>query len=65
MTSAASQDYPVKTYATEASAIKAAEAGFGQTYLRYLVMKTDEGRFYPLFIGESAVQAQVHFRVVG
>jgi hypothetical protein len=21
--------------------------------LRYLVMKTDEGRFYPLFIGES------------
>jgi hypothetical protein len=30
-------------------------------------MKTDEGRFYPLFIGESAVQAAVHFhfRVVG
>jgi len=58
---------PVKTYATEASAIKAAEAKFGQTDLRYLVMEADEGRFYPLFIGESAVQAGAHFHfcVVG
>jgi hypothetical protein len=58
---------PVKTYATEASAIEAAEANFAQTDLRYLMMKTDEGRFYPLFIGETAVQGGVHFHfcVVG
>jgi hypothetical protein len=58
---------PVKTCATEASAIKAAEAKFGQTDLRYLVMKTDGGRFYPLFIGEPAIHAGVHFHfcVVG
>ena len=57
----------VKTYATEASATKAAEAKFGKTDLRYLMMKTEEGRFYPLFIGEPAVKAGVHFHfcVVG
>jgi hypothetical protein len=58
---------PVKTYQTGANAIKATEAKFGQTDLRYLVIKTDDGRFYPLFIGEAAVQAGVHFHfcVVG
>jgi len=58
---------PVKTYATEVSAIKAAENKFGKTDVRYLVMKTEEGRFYPLFIREAAVKAGVHFHfcVVG
>jgi hypothetical protein len=37
----------VKTCATEASAVKTTEAKFGQTDLRYLVMKNDGGRFYP------------------
>lgn len=67
---------PVKTYKTEANAIKAVEAklGTGDTStkafpagLRYMVVKTEEGRYYPLFIGESAVHAGVHFHfnVVG
>lgn len=52
---------PAKTYATEANAHKAvAEKKFPDT-CRYVVLKNDEGRFYPLFIGNSAIAAMVHF----
>lgn len=58
-----------KTYATEANAVKAVEKVFPSTdddRLTYIVMPTPEGRFYPIFIGERATQAQVHlhFHVV-
>lgn len=55
---------PTKTYATEANAIKAVEKRFPESTndgLRYIIMPTPDGRFYPVFVGNSAVHAGVHF----
>lgn len=55
---------PTKTYATEANAIKAVEKRFPESDddgLRYILQRTPDGRFYPVFIGNSAVHAGVHF----
>jgi hypothetical protein len=54
----------VKTYATEANAIKAAEKAYGdyQADLRYIVIPTKDGRFGIAFLGEVALQHMVHFR---
>ncbi len=59
---------PNKTYATKVNAIKAAEkiyganeAHYGSAGLHYLIMTTDEGRFYPVFFGERSIQAGAHF----
>lgn len=56
---------PTKTYATEANAIKAVEKRYPSTLLNanltYIICRTDGGRFYPVFIGERAVQAGAHF----
>ena len=57
---------PVKTYKTEANAVKAVEAqNFPDEVcgklLRYFIQTHTDGRFYPVFIGEQAVQAGVHF----
>lgn len=55
---------PTKTYATRENAIKAVEKKipadmlWEQTY--FLYAHTD-GRFFPVFIGERAIQAQLHF----
>ena len=50
----------VKTYATEANADKAvAKAGFED--LRHFMMRNEEGRFFPVFIGQEAAQRGVHF----
>lgn len=58
-----------KTYATKANAIAAVEkkAGYFPEDLRYIVMRDDNGRYFPVFIGEAAVQAgaHFHFHVVG
>ena len=51
-----------KTYATQANAIKAAQAKFGQNdELRFIIYTTPEGRFFPVFLGEAALRAGVHF----
>lgn len=53
-----------RTYATEANAIKAVEKRFPESDddgLRYIIMRTHDGRFYPVFVGTSAVHAGVHF----
>ncbi len=53
-----------KTYATEANAVKAVEKKFpaaDNDGLRYLIQQDSSGRFFPVFIGQSAVQAGVHF----
>ena len=53
-----------KTYATEANAIKAVEKLFGgedDRNLRYFVQRTDDARFFPVFIGAEAVYRGVHF----
>lgn len=50
-----------KTYATEENADKAVKKLLGDADLRYFVMPTKDGRFYPVFVGQSAIQANVHF----
>lgn len=56
---------PPRTYATRQNAVKAIKArGFDETQnpdLRYVIATTESGRFFPVFIGESAVHAFVHF----
>ena len=55
-----------KTYATEQNADKAvAKAGFSD--LRHFMMQTADGRFYPVFVSQEAMQrgVQFHFNVVG
>lgn len=57
-----------KTYATRANAIKAVEKIYGSNNtLRFFIMPMDDGRFAPIFLGEKAVTAGVHFNftVVG
>lgn len=67
---------PVKTYATRENAIKAVEKkGFADTVkvgdqthlLRYIIYTHTDGRFFPVFLGQAAVMAGVHFHfnVVG
>lgn len=51
---------PPKTYASEANVIKA--VANENPDLRYLILQTHEGRFYPVFIGIQALNAMVHFR---
>lgn len=57
---------PMKDYATEANAIKAVEKVFPKfenvaDRLNYLILQTPAGRFYPVFVGERAIQAGAHF----
>lgn len=64
---------PSKTYATRENAKKAVERVYGENRtrwpdsdLQYIIMTTEDNRYYPLFVGERAVQAQVfrHFCVM-
>lgn len=52
-----------RTYATSINAIKAVEKKFGAEIdgLDYIIQTTPEGRFFPVFIGERAIQRGVHF----
>lgn len=53
-----------KTYATKANAIKAVEKKFPQADqdgLRYFLARTDDDRFYPVFVGQAALSEGVHF----
>lgn len=59
---------PARTYATEANAHKAVNDKYSDaSYLRYMIVWNAEGRCYPVFLGEPAIQAGVHFNfcVVG
>jgi hypothetical protein len=56
-----------KGYATRENAVKAVEKAFGPHHghfgsadVRYLIAVTAEGRFLPVFIGQSAVENTVH-----
>lgn len=55
-----------KTYATLENARKAV-LKTGDEGLRHFYMTDENGRFFPVFIGQDAVSAGVHFRwnVVG
>lgn len=58
---------PNKTYATRENAIKAVEKFFydkmehtHENQMYFIHVHTD-GRFFPVFVGERAVQAHLHF----
>lgn len=54
---------PSKTYKTKENVYKAVEKcpGFEDgRQLRFLIMTTEDGRFYPVFIGHDAI-GLVHF----
>lgn len=53
---------PSKTYKTRANAVKAAEKF--QADVRFMVVCTEEGRYYPVFIGHDAIQLGTHFHHV-
>jgi hypothetical protein len=58
---------PTKTYATRDNAVKAVEKAFGPRMtqggerLDFVIVANPEGRFFPLFLGERAIQGGVHF----
>lgn len=57
---------PVKTYATESNAVKAALKVYPDSIpandgLLFITMQTPEGRWYPVFIGQKAVERMCHF----
>ena len=57
-----------KTYATRENSVKAVQklcgenhAHFGSADVRYIITATADGRFLPVFIGESAINKGMHF----
>lgn len=60
---------PTKTYASRENAVTAVERAFGPRMrqeqfgekLDFVVVANAEGRFFPLFLGERAIQAGIHF----
>jgi hypothetical protein len=52
-----------KTYATEANAVKAVDKKYSNEdqSLRYFIMQTADGRFFPIFVGVKAIERGVHF----
>jgi hypothetical protein len=65
---------PTKTYKTAANAEKAVMDKYGNVQLtwnlgplRYMIVQHTDGRFFPVFIGESAIRygAHQHFSIVG
>jgi len=52
-----------KTYATEANAVKAVDKKYSNEdqSLRYFIMQTADGRFFPIFVGNKAIERGVHF----
>jgi hypothetical protein len=59
-----------KSYATRENARKAIAKypGIAENQnLRYIIHQLDDGRYIPVFLGQEAIQAGVHFRfhVVG
>ena len=55
-----------KTYKTADNARKAV-AKVGLEGIRHFIMINEEGRFFPVFVGQDAMQAgaHFHFNVVG
>lgn len=52
-----------KTYATRENAIKAVEKTLGTppATLRYFLHQDEQGRFFPVFVGQEAIHLGVHF----
>lgn len=63
---------PTSTYATQSNAIKAVCKAYPPNMevnanLRYITKQRDDGRWYPVFLGQAAIVRGVHFNfcVVG
>ncbi len=60
---------PNRTYATRENAVKAVEKALGGAAdgLIYFLHQSDDGRFFPVFVGRNALDRGVHFKfhVVG
>ena len=54
---------PPKTYKTYANAVKAAEKVIGDRCHRVIIAATEEGRFFPVALGERAAQDGLHFHM--
>lgn len=59
---------PNKTYKTQANVVKAVEAKlganephFGAADVHWFIMQGDDGRYFPVFVGERALQHGMHF----
>lgn len=52
-----------KTYSSEANAIRAVEKKYPKIDdgLRYFIVRNEHGRYFPVFVGESAIEMGVHF----
>ena len=50
----------ITTYKTRDNA-RAAVAKKGFEHLRHVIMQADDGRYFPLFLGQSAADEGVHF----
>jgi hypothetical protein len=57
---------PVRTYKTRENAIKAVTNFYGERKFdrrqSYFIATHSDGRFFPVFVGERAIQAGVHFK---
>lgn len=52
---------PSKTYASKDNVRKAVAKFPAFAELRFFIMRTEEGRFFPVFCGQRAAEAGVHF----
>jgi hypothetical protein len=53
---------PNKTYATEKNADLAVHTKYGRdSDLVYIIMRTEDNRFFPVFVSRSALTKGVHF----
>jgi hypothetical protein len=53
----------LRTYATYANALRAAEKVIGDRPHRVLIAATPEGRFFPVAVGQAAAQDGLHFHM--
>lgn len=59
----ADQTRGLKTYASYANALKAAEKIVGDRDVRVLIATNEAGRFFPVALGQSALDAGLHFHM--
>ena len=52
---------PNKTYATKANVVKAVAKSVRCSNLRYFITQTDDNRFFPVFVGQAAIEQQAFF----
>lgn len=52
---------PIRTYKTKANVEKAISKFPILSSYRYIIMTTDENRYFPVFVGIDCVQAGIHF----